>query len=352
MDVRELRRRRLCAHRLSEPAPGPVAAAAHMTATQAQEFWAGRWAIAVRSAGAPSLLGVDGAFERGELVRTWTMRGTLHIVRPQDVGWMLSVTGERQVRQAASVHRSLALGPDDLVRAERALRLALAGGGRLTRGEAAEVLRRAGVDPVGMRGNHVLSALCMRGVLTLGPVVPREGGPSREQYVVLLEEHAHGAVSPADPLAELAVRYFAGHGPATVADLRWWAGLPIGRAREAVVAAGPRIVEVEEGLYDVPRRADAAGPGPEVIALPPWDEYYLAYADRLGAADPDRLKSIGPTLNGLVRPVLIKEGRVIGTWRHSAAVGAGPPSAEPFEAASDPAPVRAALAAFRAFWES
>ena len=96
--------------------------------------------------------------------------------------------------------------------------------------------------------------------------------------------------------------------------------------------------------------ADApAGGAPEavsgVLALPPFDEYYLSYADRSRVCPPEHLATIGPTLNGLVRPVLIAGGEVFGTWRHSTAVGRHhlPPMPDPFAAAVDAASVEAAL---------
>ena len=64
MDLDLLQARRLRAHRLSTPAPGLVAAAQHLGATQAQEFWGGRRALAVRTAGAPTLSEVDAALAR------------------------------------------------------------------------------------------------------------------------------------------------------------------------------------------------------------------------------------------------------------------------------------------------
>src|SRR5690606_36837851 len=51
MDVTALRAQRLRSHRLSAPAASVADAAAHLLATQAQEFWGGRWALALRSRG-------------------------------------------------------------------------------------------------------------------------------------------------------------------------------------------------------------------------------------------------------------------------------------------------------------
>jgi hypothetical protein len=99
MDSVRLRAARLVHHALVVPDAGLGAAARRLTATQAQEFWAGRWARHPHG-GEVTLTDVDDAFARGVLVRSWTQRGTLHIVAAEDLAWILELTRERQ-RQAA-----------------------------------------------------------------------------------------------------------------------------------------------------------------------------------------------------------------------------------------------------------
>lgn len=351
-----LRYERLRSHRLSAPAPSLAAAAEHMLATQAQEFWGGRWALAARTRGAPALSDVDAAFGRGEIVRSWTMRGTIHAIPPRDLGWVLSLTGERQGRAAAGVRRAEGIDDAVLAAVESATRAALAGGNRLTRRELADVWENAGHSTAKQRGYHLLVAMSLRGVVCQGPVVPRESGPSREQYLVLAEEWITESASPADPLAEFFVRYIAAHGPAGPRDFSWWAGLPLGDARRAAEAASDRLVQVAdepEPLYvpagPRPRRSARV---PQVVALPPFEEYYLSYADRTIPCAPEFLAAIGPSLNGIVRPILVARGEVVGVWTHSVAVGrhADDPVPELFTpgAATD-AEVGAALDRYRAF---
>lgn len=309
MDPEGLRAARMRAHRLTDPASGVVAAARRMTATQSQGFTSGRWALAVRSTGSPALADVDAVFERAERIRSWTQRGTVHILDPRDLGWMLSITAGRQLRQAAGVHRRLGIDDDVLARAESAVRPVLRGDNRLTRRELGTVLTDAGIDASGMRANLILVALCLRRLVVLGPVVPREGAPSREQYVVAADEWVEDATAPADPLAEILVRYLRGHGPAGLADFRWWAGLPLGLARSALEGAGTGVTEVEEGLF-----AEAAG-----TSATAGDSGAAAPED---AAAPDvvALPAFGPGPNGAVAPVLVTGGRVVGTWKHALAV--------------------------------
>lgn len=350
MDTATMRSARLRSHRLTAPAATVAEAAAHMTATQAQEFWAGRWALAVRTRREPTLRDVDAAFESGAIVRAWTQRGTLHILPARDLDWMLRVTSARQSRQAESVQRGLGIEGHHLSGAERAVRAALAGGNRLTRAEFAGVLAGAGHETAGMRGNHILSALAVRGVVVFGPVIPREGGPTRDQYLVATDDWITESASPPDPVAELLVRYLRAHGPALLGDFSWWAGLPKGTAAQAREGAGDRIVDLGDGLLGVAEAPPRRSVSPEVLALPPFDEYYLSYADRSVSCPPDFMRDIGPTMNGLVRPILVRGGEVVGTWSQSMA--AGKHHLEPVPTLFTPAPaseVDEALARFRRF---
>lgn len=325
VDVATLRRERLRSHRLSAPAPSVREAAEHMLATQAQEFWGGRWAIASRTRGAPSVRDVDAAFDRGEIVRAWTMRGTIHIIPARDLAWVLSLTGERQFRKAAPVHRVESIDEAEVARAGRIARAALAGGNRLTRKEMFSVWESGDVSTKGQRGYHLLFALSVRGMLCQGAVVKRESGPTREQFWVLTEEWAPVQTTPADPLAEFFVRYIASHGPAGARDFAWWSGLPLGVSRAAAEAASDRlsvVADEPEAQYvaagSAPRRIPSA---PEVFALPPFEEYYLSYVDRTIPCAPEFLDAIGPSMNGIVRPILVARGEAIGVWTHSLAVG-------------------------------
>jgi hypothetical protein len=351
MDIDELRAARLRAHRLTSPVESALDAAAHLTATQAQEFWGGRWALGVRTVGEPTLSEVDAAFARpGGLVRSWTQRGTLHIVPASDLSWMLSVTAERQTTQYAGIHRGLGIDADMLSRAEAAVRPVLAGGNRITRGEFAGVLEGVGIDPSRMRGNHIFSALALREVVVLGPVVPREGAPTREQYVVAPDDWIADAARPADPLAELFVRYIRGHGPATTGDFGWWAGLPKGLSHRAREGAGDRVTEVDEGLLVSADPVPAPIAVDDVLALPPFEEYYLSYLDRTLPCAPEFTRRIGPSMNGIVKPVLVADGEIVGVWSHSVAIGKHhlAPVPELFGDADESA-VERALARFRRF---
>lgn len=320
LGVVALRAQRLRSHRLSAPAPSITAAARHMLATQGQEFWGGRWALAARTTGEPTLSEVDAAFERGGLVRSWTMRGTIHVIPADELGWVLGITGERQHRAAAPVHRREGLDADVFATAERVAAAALVGGNQLTRRELFDAFDRGGVSTVGQRGYHLLVSLSLRGLICQGPVVRRSEGPTREQYFVLTEEWISDPRTPDDPLAEFFVRYVLSHGPASTADFAWWAGLPIGMARAAAErsADDARLTRLDDDVWvasELPRRHPSA---PEVIALPPFEEYFLSYADRSVSVAPHHAPAV--MTGGAGYPILVARGEIVAVWTASHAL--------------------------------
>lgn len=317
MDLASLRAVRLRHHRLTAPARTVVDAARHLLCVQSQDYWGGRLAIAARTrAGAASQ--VDAAYDRGELVRAWTQRGTLHTVAARDLRWILAVTAERTIAQSATRRAQLGLDDDTLERARAAIVAGLRGGGALTRAEALALWEGAGISTASGRGYHLLFHLALRGVICWGPTVRRDGLEPREQRLVLVDEWIADEDRPADPLAEMFVRYIDGHGPAAPEDFAWWAGITKGDARRVAAAAADRVGKIDvDGATlfvsaSVARRSAAA---PATHALPTFEEYYIAYADRSRVAAPDVRAAIGPGTNGMVRPVLVHEGEVVGVWK-------------------------------------
>jgi hypothetical protein len=86
---------------------------------------------------------------------------------------------------------------------------------------------------------------------------------------------------------------------------------------------------------------------PDVLALPPFDEYYLSYDDRTRVCAPDDAVRVGPGKNGMVRAVILDRGRVAGAWTPGRAA-AGVDAVEPF-GLLDPAALDAAVGRYAAF---
>ena len=89
-----------------------------------------------------------------------------------------------------------------------------------------------------------------------------------------------------------------------------------------------------------------------MVALPPFDEYYLSYADRSVACHPALHRAVGPGANGMVKAAILARGEVVGSWTHSLAVGRRADAPLPellVPDAAAPAEVAAALDRYAAF---
>src|SRR5690242_7327116 len=71
----------------------PAVVVHHLVAMQAQEHAYARWSIGQRArVGATA---IDRAFDAGEILRTHVLRPTWHYVVPDDLPWLLALTGPR-----------------------------------------------------------------------------------------------------------------------------------------------------------------------------------------------------------------------------------------------------------------
>lgn len=306
----DLTRKRLFNQRVwGKPFSTPAQVVRHLGAIQAQDYRGGLWAVGVR-AGEARESTVEQALANRSIVRTWPMRGTLHLVAAEDVRWMLALLAPRVLARAAGRYRELELEPALFTRSRRLFEKALHGGGQRTRDEMYRLLDEAGIPSAGQRGIHILQRLALDGILCFGP---RRG---KQQTFVLLEEWIPPARlrSREEALADLALRYFNSHGPATLKDFSWWAGLSPTDARNGQEFSARQLTHASAGGEDYwgPRDGPAnTKKNPAAILLPPFDEFLVAYKDRSAALE----RAHGRHLPSLLSPTIVVKGRIIGTWR-------------------------------------
>jgi winged helix DNA-binding protein len=313
MSPAEVVRLRLDAQRISAtPFTRPDEVVAWLGAVQAQDYLGALWAVGLRLPQACEK-DIERALADRSIVRTWPMRGTLHFVAAADARWMVELLGPKVVAGAASRFRALDLDEATIARARRVLVKRLEGGRSLTRPAAYEALERAKVSTAGQRGIHILWRLAHESLVCFGP---REG---KQQTVVLVDEWLPRArrLPHEEALAELACRYFTGHGPATAADFAWWSGLNLSNSRLAVRLAGQRLDEESIGgkaHWFARPAAPSPAPRSRAYLLPAFDEFVVAYADRSAALEPARMKQVNAG-GGILKPTIVVDGRIVGTWK-------------------------------------
>lgn len=182
------------------------------------------------------------------IVRTWTVRGTLHLVPSDDLGWLLALYNPALRASAARRHRELKLTDDDLHAGVHLIRDALATHGPLARRELAEYLATGGIDPSGQRLIQLINQAALEGVLCHGPDCAGDGDSSYVLCADWLGPGWEGAPRERDEsLAELALRYVRAYGASTPDDFAAWSGLSMLDAETAWKVLADRLVEVETG---------------------------------------------------------------------------------------------------------
>ena len=281
--LRIAERRRRTQRLTGPPFDRPEDVVGWLGGVQAQEYDYAKWSLGQRSQNADDAL-VEKAVAEGTILRTHVLRPTWHFVLPEDIRWMLELTGPRVLASTGSYYRREGLDEDVLKNASGKIERALRGGNQLTRKELKVVLEKAGIELNNLRLGFLMGHAELVGLICSGA---RQG---KQHTYALLSERAPEALSldPDEALVELTVRYFTSHGPATVKDFNWWSSLRMGDIRKGIEMAGTRLrsEEVEGKTFwsgDSPRVRKSGSP--KVDLLQPYDEYFVAYTESRGVID-------------------------------------------------------------------
>ena len=308
-------------------APSPLDAVENLLALQGQQVSAIPWAIGVRCAGV-SRAQVSVAFDSGALVRSWPMRGTVHVTSARDHHWLRRLLRHRS---GAWERRALSLGLDEAL-VERAAQVACdlleASPRGVGRADLVNAWESSGIDTVtasssqtGLRRRHLVMRLHLDGLLAAGPLRAGEHLMIDAQALPGAPGVAKGEAGHEEALAVLAARYAWGHGPIGEADLARWTGLTVTEARRAMAGAreagesmGFPLAEFDGALAraDLSDLVEECRAEAEAMhALPSFDELHVGYKDRSCLTD-DALESlICPAKNGMFRPIAVEGGRVV-----------------------------------------
>jgi DNA glycosylase AlkZ-like len=288
----------------------PALVVSWLCAMQAQDFPAAKWAVGLR-AGCQDA-DVEQAFSDGLILRTHVLRPTWHFVAPEDIRWMLALSGPRVHAVNAHYYRQAGLDAKILNKSCAMIHRILEGNKTLTRMEIATYLTRAKIPADGLKLAYLVMHAELEGVICSGP---RKG----KQFTYALLDERVPKTKPKtneESLAELARRYFASHGPATARDFAWWSGLTGKVAQQAIASVHPALESSSiDGLTHW-SAADSRGAvkGPVAMLLPNYDEYLIAYKDRAAFVDQARAANVVARSGGAFANHLIIDGRLAGGW--------------------------------------
>ena len=239
---------------------------------QSQEYAHALWSLGMRTSGLTAA-GGQAEFDRGAFLRTHILRPTWHFVAPADIRWVLELTAPRVQKLNQTIYRQHGLDQATLDRGAAVIADELEGGQHRTRAELAQALAGRGLVSQGIGLAYVVMNAELEGVICSGPV------RGAQQTYALLDERVPRSADVGGDIAELARRFFLGHGPASIQDLARWSSLTIGQCRDAVEAGKDRMdcMSVEGVELWFGPETPAPNPSSGALLMPLYDEVTLSY---------------------------------------------------------------------------
>lgn len=282
-----------------------------MGAVQAQDYAMAKWAIGLRLNHLTDKI-IERAIDDAQIVRTHILRPTWHFVSCDDLHWMLELTAPRILKTLSSRHRELELDKNTLRKTNSIIETALQGK-QLTRQEIMMELEKHRIRTNDARAYHIMFNAELSGLVC-------NGSRRDKQFTyALFDERVRKTKTykKDEALAELTVRYFSSHGPAALQDFVWWSGLSAADARTGLESVKSRLtsekLEGKEYWFDDSVKFNLQD-NENAFLLPAFDEFIISYKDRSVSLEDIHFSS-AVSRNGTFKPIIVKNGKVIGLWQ-------------------------------------
>jgi Winged helix DNA-binding domain len=258
--------------------------------------------------------------EKRALVKTWAMRGTLHLLVAEDLALYVAVLGPRWDNPGGAWLRGHGVPAEHFEAIVRLAPQALDGRPR-TREELADRLAEVGGPELRERllsgWGALLKPSAHRGDLCFGPNRGRNVTFVRpDRWLGKLPRH------DADEAArEVARRFLATYGPATADDFARWVGFRSAQPKRILAALGDEVAEVEvdgrramllAGDVDALRKAKLSD---TTRLVPAFDPYVVATRPRTHIVAKSHESRVYRA-QGWISPVVLVNGEAVGLWKH------------------------------------
>jgi len=330
MRLEEIAQRRMNAHRLwsiSKDTTNVETAAdvlRFLVCMQAQEYPYARWSIAqrIQKKKRPSASTIDALLEDGTILRTHTLRPTWHFVLPEDIRWVMRLTGPRVHQLNAYYYRQCELDEKTLAKAHKVIAKAFEQdedpASSKTRAELATILERGGVkNATKVPLAYILMHAELEELLVSG------GLRGKQQTYALFESRVDAKretkLEGEEALAALTKRFFLSRGPATLKDFARWSSLSIASIKKGIAAAGKSLATIEgeeDGVtYVIPagQKAPAPPKTPRIDLVQGYDEAAISYSDSKHVLKPRATTMKLP--RGIYTHAIFSNGQLVGHWK-------------------------------------
>jgi hypothetical protein len=335
MDAHQISAARLISQGLVGPTPpsptgsrlsAPATVVEHLGCVQAQALGGALASVALRLSpeAGTGMDAVRAAIDAGDIVRSWTQRGTIHLTTAKDLGWILSLTGERTMRATAKRREYFGITDAMLAQAEELATTAIRERGPLTREELLEVFAPIGAGDEYGHARYLITSLALTDIIVQAPLIE---GKDDMRYVLASD----WIPTPTELDAEAALhewmrRFVTSHGPVTIDDAARWTGLPKTPVMKAIAAAVDAGEIVDTRIDDTDyvqapdlddRLSEWEAAAYETMLLPGFDEMILGYKDRSATLTPEDEKLVVPGGNGMFKNTVLTGTKAAGTWKRS-----------------------------------
>ncbi|MEN2414658.1 winged helix DNA-binding domain-containing protein [Flavobacterium mesophilum] len=286
----------------------------HFGAMQAQDYAMAKWAIGSRCNSSEKE--IEEAINSGKIIRTHILRPTWHFVSPDDIYWMLDLSAPQVKRFTISAAKKYGFDEKKLNDANSFIEKLLAGNNHLTRDE---IMQELGIKR--SSSADFLSAAIMMNAELDGLVCNGKMKGKQITYALLEERVSkpNSKLPKEEALAKLALRYFESHGPATVLDFSWWSGFAPTICQKAINAIELQLnrTTIDNQQYWFKKDLkDQNNFRESVHFLPAFDEILISYKTREASFQTDHQTKVF-TNNGIFKPIILENGKVIGIWKRT-----------------------------------
>jgi len=268
---------------------------------------------------------VAAALERGDLLKTWVMRGALHLITPEEGAAFLSVIAAGRAWERPSWQRYFGLTKEKMARFRATVGEAM-DGTSLSREEivaavAADPALASLADELRSGWGTLLKPLAWQGDLCFGP-------SQGNRVVFMRPDDASstwaGLPDPEDAMPVVIAAYLRAYGPASPDRFgRWLAGgwFPRRRLKTAFAGMGDRLTEIDvEGEPNLVLSEDlddlaSSRPTTVVRLLGGFDQYVLGPGTDDGHVTAAARRRHVSRQSGWIAPVVVHGGAVAGTWK-------------------------------------
>lgn len=272
------------------------------------------------------------------LVKTWAMRGTLHLLPSSELHLWHAVLGtSTRYQRPAAWQKYFGITMEELERLSETIAVALKNR-VLTREELVKEIGRLMGPAFSEKAaanswGTIFKPAAFTGRLCFGPNLGTRVQFTRPDTWLAaapqsLDSEAAGA--------EVTRRFLTAYGPATIHDLARWYGGGVVSARRWIQALGDQVSTVDLGgaeafmLTADLRKLRQFDPQPSVSLLPAFDQYVITASHHARHLMPGDFRGRIYRPQGWISPVLLINGRMDGVWRHAIKGGSVEVEIEPF----------------------